>query len=330
MTIRVAFLASLSVVEVACQAFPFAAPSPAPTVPACPAKSYPLAPDVTAASQYTVSADGNVVTDLATGLSWERQLAATACPPPPDQLPGPSTCQSWQDAQSYCQGLSLGVYPSGWRLPTVSELVSLIDFASSAPALATGTFPYQQTAASVEWAAPPPGADSDKGFIVDFSDGEIHLNVELVELGGGYSVRCVHGPTTCDSADSGAYVVQNGTVYDPATDLTWQQDAPPGQYPWSSTAAAGSAQAYCESLNLGGASGWRLPALKELLSIVDARTVPTIGAAFQFQGSPLNHVFWTSALLASDEAYAWTVDFDHGVNSYEDANITAAYVRCVR
>ena len=53
----------------------------------------------------------------------------------------------------------------------------------------------------------------------------------------------------------------DGTVTDNVTGLIWQQTPDSGNYSWN------EAQAYCESLELGGIDDWRMPSLKELFSI---------------------------------------------------------------
>ncbi len=72
-------------------------------------------------------------------------------------------------------------------------------------------------------------------------------------------------------APAGRYVVTaggtvNGTVQDTKTGLIWQQTVPSGTYTWA------DATAYCGSTvvstRLGG-TGWRLPTLEELQTIVD-------------------------------------------------------------
>jgi hypothetical protein len=55
----------------------------------------------------------------------------------------------------------------------------------------------------------------------------------------------------------------DGTVTDRRTGLLWQQESTAVEYSWS------EALHYCEDLELGGHTDWRLPNVRELLSIVD-------------------------------------------------------------
>lgn len=57
-------------------------------------------------------------TDPATGLMWEAQQG--------------QQYMIWNQATNYCAGLRLGGY-SNWRLPTISELMTLYDAAQSKP-----------------------------------------------------------------------------------------------------------------------------------------------------------------------------------------------------
>lgn len=68
------------------------------------------------------------------------------------------------------------------------------------------------------------------------------------------------------NAPVGRYQISNGTVYDTRTKLTWQQAVQgisPAKITWA------NAKTYCATLSLAGMVGWRLPTIKELLSIVD-------------------------------------------------------------
>ncbi|MGK5093896.1 DUF1566 domain-containing protein [Deltaproteobacteria bacterium TL4] len=60
-------------------------------------------------------------TDNVTGLLWQKQDDATT--------------RTWADAGTYCSGLNLGGYSSGWRLPTPRELMSIANYDSFSPAI---------------------------------------------------------------------------------------------------------------------------------------------------------------------------------------------------
>jgi hypothetical protein len=77
---------------------------------------------------YRDNGDGTV-TDLNTGLMWEQGDSR-------NQGGG----QQWTTANAYCTDLVLGGY-SDWRLPTVSELKSLINLAHYNPVIDTAYFP---------------------------------------------------------------------------------------------------------------------------------------------------------------------------------------------
>ena len=123
------------------------------------------------------------------------------------------------------------------------------------------------------------------------------------------------------NAPAGRYTTANGTVYDTKTKLTWQEAVPTGTYTWA------NAKAYCAGLSLNG-TGWRLPTIKELQTIVDdSQANPSIDTT-AFLSTPVDW-FWSSSPLAGSSSFAWGVDFTYGVTSY---NGVSDYhdVRCVR
>ncbi len=103
---------------------------------------------VAACSPTRYDVQAGLVLDRATGLTWQ-QVADTGS-------------YSWFGALTYCDGLGMG-----WRLPSVNELLTIVDDTTSAPAIDATAFP--NTPAAVFWA-------SSYGTItaamsVDFRDG---------------------------------------------------------------------------------------------------------------------------------------------------------------
>ena len=140
------------------------------------------------------------------------------------------------------------------------------------------------------------------------------------------------------NAPSGRYTASGGTVYDTKTKLTWQQTSPSTTYAVAMDAAA----AYCASLSTAlGGSGWRVPTVKELLTIVDysqlASGMPlmppaeAIDPVFQFQGTGVPPIYyWSSTASAQFPLTAgWTVNFLMGTLSTTTTN-SGYGVRCVR
>jgi len=83
-----------------------------------------LQPGVASPSPRFTDNGNETVTDNQTGLIWAKNA----------NLDGMKT---WNAAIDYCNALSLGGHDD-WRLPTVKELQSLIDFGNYGPALPSG------------------------------------------------------------------------------------------------------------------------------------------------------------------------------------------------
>ena len=139
----------------------------------------------------------------------------------------------------------------------------------------------------------------------------------------------------------------NGTITDNNSGFMWQKCSV-GQtndttcsgtavtYNWYQASGTYNAtynpgsQNVCGSLNLGGYSDWRLPAKKELITIVDYSIPypgPTINTTY-FPNTISSH-YWSSTTGAADPSIAWYVYFFNGyVNDYFKNDY--GYVRCVR
>lgn len=88
------------------------------------------------------------------------------------------------------------------------------------------------------------------------------------------------------------------------------------------------AQEYCHNLKILDQSGWRVPKLNELESIVDRnRYKPAILKGFDYEAK---EVYWSSTPAASDpEKDLWVIDFTDGKTNIKGRHYDR-YVRCVK
>ena len=250
---------------------------------------------------YTDNGDGTV-TDNVTGLMWQQKVSTNA---------------PWAEAKSYCATLIVGGH-CHWRLPNLVELESMMDYArDGGPSILGAYFP--EAWSSVFWTSSPMANTPSSAWYVNTYDGSPGTH----PITDGSYIRCVQAPTPVVPLPF-RYSVASGTVYDQRSKLTWQDSIPSATYTWA------DAKPYCSGLSatLGGTL-WRLPTVKELLSIVDVtRSTPSIDTtAFSVTWSDF---FWSSTTYAaSTTVNPWVVSFDKG-----DVNIANTsdmqHLRCVR
>ena len=219
---------------------------------------------------YKISESGKVTVDENTKLMWERDA--------PEEWVGAF------EARKHCEDLVLDGYDD-WRLPLMKELISIADYGEFRPAIDMDAFLNMPSGSSGVWAFPVVVAEhKENAWHVGFPDGHImgqHIYSKKM-------VRCVR-------ADGGAAFHANafkdngdGTVTDEVTDLMWQQLIDYDLRPWV------DAVGYCEALELAGHDDWRLPNVKEGISLVDYnRFAPSIDEAF-FPNTPEERFFWLS------------------------------------
>jgi hypothetical protein len=117
--------------------------------------------DVTAGApnleSYTDNGDGTV-TDNVTGLMWQQVVAATK--------------YAWADAVAYCPTLTLAGH-SDWRLPSVIELLSIVDLGQSDSPLVHTINPtyFPSTPSDDFWSASLLAGSSSNAWHVSFDDG---------------------------------------------------------------------------------------------------------------------------------------------------------------
>jgi hypothetical protein len=133
----------------------------------------PPNPRFTTVSDAT-GAGEDIVEDNWTGLSW--------------QLKHPNVTYTWGTvAQAYCDGLVYGGF-SDWRLPSPTELETLVDRTAvpgSAPTVQAPFVAYTQ--AVVYWTSTPVAGGANSAWSVDFSNGPVNNYPESYT----FRVRCV-------------------------------------------------------------------------------------------------------------------------------------------
>ncbi|WP_157490690.1 Lcl domain-containing protein [Enterovibrio coralii] len=225
---------------------------------------YPQSP-----MSYTISESGKTVFDNNTKLMWERESS-----------------RIWMTAvegQEYCDSLELDGY-TDWRYPLMKELQSIADMGEFRPAINTDVFANMPRANSGIWTFP----------VSDHPDHVWHVGFPDAHIMGQHTastklVRCVR-------ADNGAayhnmdYVDnKDGTVTERITDRMWQQNIDYQRRNWEDSIQ------YCENLNYAGYDDWRLPNIKEAVSIVNYnKTSPSIDEEF-FPNTPVKYFFWTNS-----------------------------------
>ena len=247
---------------------------------------------------YRDNGDGTI-TDEVTGLTWVQAVGEKI---------------TWEQAIAAAESMTLGGH-SDWRLPSIKELYSLIDFRGGFHETADASVPYididyfeffygdesagerpidVQIWSATEYVSTTMWGD-ETVFGVNFADGRIKGYPKYDPQTGfttGYELfaRYVRGNTDYGHnhfVDNG-----DGTVTDDATGLTWQQDDAGSSLSWQ------DALAYCESLDLAAGDDWRLPNAKELHTIVDySRSPETSGTAAidpLFAVSEIESYYWTS------------------------------------
>jgi hypothetical protein len=292
------------------------------------------------APSYTLSPDGLTVHDNVTGLTWQRS-------PSRDGHNAPSAADKLTFAQARALPARRNAEKFGgfddWRLPTIKELDSLIEFSgvdvSGPPSMdASRLTPFMDTrffkfaygdpkagerVIDSQWASSTLyAANQNQMFGVNFADGRIK-GYGLIMPGRGdktFFAICVRGNPAYGKNDFQDN--HDGTVTDRATGLMWSKADSGAGMNWQ--AALAWTQGKNAEKHLGH-DDWRLPNAKELQSIVDYSRSPatTHSAAIDpvFGCTPI-----TNAIGQTDYAYYWTGTTHAGMRG-GDAAVYVAFGR---
>jgi hypothetical protein len=278
---------------------------------------------------YKDNGDGTI-TDQVTGLMWQKVDAGET---------------AWDNAVAKAGAVNTGGY-TDWRLPTPTELFSIMNHNNGNPAALNTTYFPSNPAGAAEywWTTDIYGADATKVWCVNAGGGlGPKPKSETLSAGGTfrYHARYVRGA----KPGNGHNYVNNldGTITDLDTGLMWTQ------VPGAATTWTG-ALTWAENLTLAGYSDWRLPNIKELQTLVDytfttattaaAAVVPVNRVLFPTSTTPAA-AYWSSTALRGGgnqaPTSAWLVEFGvttnvpaavgpargaQGIISYETMNQT--------
>jgi len=253
---------------------------------------------------------GDTVLDPLTGLSWARSPSTMTFTAASAGDPQSAVAQ----ARAYCTGLGLGGF-TDWRLPTRLELLSIVDHTRVKPAIDETVFPG--TPPKPFWTGTRQPFPNQQ-YAIDFGDGDITYDGDI---GSPVYARCVR-PTPKGTPPMTTFSGDPDTVTDARTGLRWQRAPPATLYP-----KAEGAVAYCQALQLGGTTGFRLPTVKELNTLIDETSVgPAIDKA-NFPDTQ-SEWYWTATAYVGLTGYSWAVNFGDGA-SY--INVSAkGLARCVK
>ena len=230
---------------------------------------------------YLDNGDGTV-TDLVTGLMWQQD---------------PGDKATYAEAVAGAAAFELAGYDD-WRLPTIGELCSLIDFSGTDPSGCQSAdqcdavpfidtdyfaFEYGDTSAGErlidsQWVSATVyegltmGGD-DTVFGVNFADGRIKGYPISDPQGGEKTFFVIHVRGNPEYGENEFVDNGDGTIADEATGLMWQRSDSGAGMEWA------DALSYCEALDVGGYDDWALPDVKQLQSIVDYTRSPSATAS---------------------------------------------------
>jgi hypothetical protein len=230
---------------------------------------------------YTIPESGAYYSP-STGLTWQSSSGGNV---------------NWSTAKESCA--------TGWRLPSIEELTSLINYErNTAPVIDSE---FVSSTGTLFWSRTESFQNNAYAYVVGFGAGRISTQLKT----GSAAYRCVKNTSSPKRNPSKYMNKLSGGVYDFSTGLVWQSQTTLSKS-WD------QAISYCNTLSQDGLE-WRLPNKNELLSLVD---YSKSGAVLLDEGlfPNSNVTYWSSThdllpVSGSNQNMKWIVNF-----SYIDSN----------
>jgi len=263
------------------------------------------------------TAQGELVRDNLTGLIWSRDANPAGFP------------LTWAEALDFVEGLGRENHGgrSDWRLPTRRELASLISFAHKNPALPVG-HPFTNVFPGWYWTGTTSARNPNYAWYVHTEGGRMFygaksgLSLVWPVCGSSPILPATGQSIAFDSKGRDAqarigvkwpsprFSVDPEIVMDRLTGLAWSRsaDLAPGETGWERAFAVA---ARLDRERLGGMSGWRLPTINELESLVDASAhTPALPADHPF--TDVQDGYWSSTNSALEPDWSMVLYLARG------------------
>ena len=239
----------------------------------------------------------DTVFDEVTGLTWQRMYN--------------NTPQAWSEAIGFSSpGTDLN-----WRLPTLKELQTLLEYGTAGACVDTSYFSVPTDDPEMVWSVTSQAYLARGAWALSLRN----CHTEKMSKDTLNHVLPVMGR----SLDFAQFKENgDGTVTDLATGLMWYK-------PETRERTWREALNFCEGLYWAGYDDWRLPNIKELQSLVNVQLAgPTLDTSFFPGCRPF--IYWSSTTNAGHPEFAWHVDFDDGRTHGSGLKTREYYVRPVR
>lgn len=272
------------------------------------------------------------VKDEVTGKTWQRVSSTLpAYPADPNKTSnaaaGDMTLKA-DAARDAANAAALCGY-TDWTIPSPFDLQSLVNYGASSGVVAIDSNWFTAKSAGYFTSAQYLDGGGTYRWRVDFGRGIV---TGVVDQWASAELRLMRAATPVATRFS--YSSDGSEVTDAQTGLVWQRCSAGQTWSSSTSTCTGGASVYAHADALAYAktqSGWRLPNVKELYSVVKTTTVVPAADATAFPSMPntTGVAYWTSTPDVQSPASAWGVEFKLGaVASYTRSS--ANFVRLVR